>query len=134
MKAPDLASHVIYHRAEGVGDARKYVAHAATVMGYEGVEEDKLPLLRLAFAEPARILQFGDANWASAFEQVFSVPPEEADNQGHHYYSLSSDGLDAVLQATADEGARQPSADDPAAEAPEQSTKPKAGIRVVKGK
>lgn len=138
MKIPELASHVIYHKAEGTGDQRKFVAHDATVMGYEGLEEDKLPLLRLAFAEPSRILQFGDANWASAFEQVFSVPSEEADNQGHHYYSMSSDGLDAILQATADEGARLPSAADLDADAREkeikEATKPKAAIRVVKGK
>jgi hypothetical protein len=97
---PAIRSHVILHRASGSGDERKHIAYDALVIGHEG------DLLTLVFIDPAMENRLNDVNFSDAFERVFSVPHESANSQGHYFYTLTTDGTDAVLQSMADAGAK----------------------------
>jgi len=106
MKAPAIRSYVLYSRAEGTGAQRKYVSHDALVIGYDrphdhNPETDGMPMVTLAFVDPASQGQLGSVNWSDAFEQVFSVPHQDMQDGGHHFYTIAPqfDVAERKLQA-----------------------------------
>lgn len=93
MKIPELGSAVSYHRAEGSGDKRKYVAIPAMVIGREisaayDLDKDGLPSLALAFVEPSRVSQLLGSLWRDAIDRSLSVPHEDVNSSGNHFYSI----------------------------------------------
>lgn len=130
LSVPKLGSHVVLVRQEIVNGKRAPVEHDATVIGYERAadhnpEEHGLPNLHLAYLNESRIAELNGANWADAFERVFSVPHEDVNSEGHGYWrqDVEADGLPSAadLDAVAAEDAAK------------EATAPKSGIRVVKG-
>jgi hypothetical protein len=121
MKVPEVGTHVVYHRAEGSGDKRKHVAHDALVTGYErppdhDPEEDGLPMLNVMFMEPSGHAQLGGINWSDALERAFSVPHQDVDGEGHHFYTVPGGGLPSA--ADLDEDADEKAAKDATAGKP----------------
>jgi len=116
-----IGSHILFHKlfAATKDVPQHHKTFDAIVTGYEmkhdhDVDKDGLPHINLAYLNPEKFLALGGADWAQAFERVYSVPHEDVNDEGPSHYSviaseeagLPSDAdLDAAV-ATAEEEAR----------------------------